>query len=228
MKAVNLMPPDERRRAPGSRSGALVYLVLGALGVVLVAALAYALAGKTINDRRAELADVRAQADAAQQHADALNAYTRFAQLRAERVQTVTSLVKGRFDWAHALHELSRVLPNDSWITSLKGSSTPTATPTATATTPSAGAPTTPAPSGPAIQMSGCTSSQQGVARVMARLRMIDGVAGVSVTSSTKSAGGTGTGGCGAGKPAFDLAITFRSPTAASPAPSTAQQGASR
>jgi Tfp pilus assembly protein PilN len=214
VKAVNLMPADERRGAGGGgRSGLMGYVLLGALGVVLVAALAYALAGKAVNDRKAQLASVRAQADAAQQRADALDAYTRFSQLRAKRVETVTSLVKGRFDWAHTLHELSRVLPNDTWITSLKGTTT-AATDAAPATS-----------SAPSIELGGCTSSQQGLARVMARLRMVDGVQGVSVTSSAKDdSGGAGT--CGKGRPAFDLSLAFR------PAPGTpstaSQQGASR
>lgn len=226
MRAVNLMPLEERRGATngGGRSGGMVYVLLGALGVVLVAALAYALAGKAVNDRGAELAEVRAQADAAQQRADALKAYTRFSQLRAKRVETVTSLVKGRFDWAHTLREISRVLPDDSWITSLNGTTTAGAASSGTAPATGTGG------SSPNIQLSGCTSSQQGVARVMARLRMVDGVSGVSVTSSTKS-DADGAGGCGKGRPVFALALAFQPAApagAAATPPSTTQQGGSR
>lgn len=226
MRAVNLMPADERRGTAGGggRSGVMAYVLLGALGVVLVAALAYALAGKAVNDRNAELADVKAKADAAEQRADALNAYIRFSQLRAKRVDTVTSLVKGRFDWAHTLHELSRVLPDDTWITSLKGN-----TADAASASGASGVPAT--PSGPSVQLSGCTSSQQGLARVMARLRMVDGIQGVTVTSSAKADAG-GDGGCGKGRPVFDLSLAFKPAAAAASAPtqtpSTAQQGASR
>jgi Tfp pilus assembly protein PilN len=215
VKAVNLMPSEERGGAHGgARSGVAAYVLLGALGVVLVAALAYALTGKAVNDRRAKLVDLRAQADAAQQRADALNSYVRFSQLRAKRVETVTSLVKSRFDWAHTLHEVGRVLPQDTWITSLKGNATPasaSATPATTGT-------------GPTVQLSGCTSSQQGLARVMARLRMVDGVQGVTVSSSTKSdADAAGT--CGKGRPQFDLSLAFAAPAAAT---TKTTQGASR
>jgi Tfp pilus assembly protein PilN len=221
VKAVNLMPAEERGGAGGAgRSGMTTYALLGALAVMLVAALAYALAAKAVNDRRATLADVRAQADAAQERANALNAYVRFSQLRAKRVETVTSLIKGRFDWAHTLHEVARVLPQDTWITSLKGNTTPAAAAAGATPAPAAG-------TGPSVELSGCTSSQQGLARVMARLRMVDGVQGVTVSSSAKS-DADAAGSCGKGRPQFDLSLAFAAPGAA-PTPSTAaQQGASR
>jgi Tfp pilus assembly protein PilN len=198
MRAVNLIPAESRRGSGGGQSGLMVYLLLGALAVVLVGSLGYALANKSVNDRRTELADVRAKADAAQSRAEALQAYVRFADLRAKRVQTVTQLVQGRFDWAHTLREVSRVIPENSWLTSLKGSTTGGTSPT--------------------VDITGCTTSQKSVARMMARMRLIDGVQGVALGSSDKS-------GCGTSEqhPQFQMTLAFRPTVAAAPtSPSTA------
>jgi Tfp pilus assembly protein PilN len=191
-------------------------------------ALTYTLAGKAIDDRRGELADVRAQADAAQAKADELRAYTRFSELRAKRVQTVTSLAASRFDWAHTMHEIARVIPANSWLTELKGSVTGEGSAPAAA----AGAPST-----PSVQISGCTTSQKSVARMMARMRLVDGVQRVSLTSSEKGSGGggataaagTSSGGCGSSDqfPSFQIVVFMRAPVAAAGASVGASQAPS-
>ena len=40
-----------------------------------------------------------------------------FRELAGNRVSTVTTLSTTRFDWAHAMREVSRVLPADAWLT---------------------------------------------------------------------------------------------------------------
>jgi Tfp pilus assembly protein PilN len=215
MKAVNLIPADQRRGGSGGngRSGGMVHVLLGSLAALLVAALAFAIAGKAVDDRRAELAEVRSQADAVQAQADDLRAYVRFAELRAKRVDTVNQLVASRFDWAHSLHEIARVIPQNAWLTSMKG------------TRPASSTGAAGAPGAPSVEVGGCTTSQGEVARMMTRMRLIDGVEGVRLSSSQK-------GGCGTSDklPAFQMVVSFRAPAAA-PAPtspSTANAGASR
>src|SRR4051812_19283030 len=105
MKAVNLIPAEERRGFGGGGSGLGSYLLLGVLLVVVVAGAAYALANRTISDRRHELTNVQAQARATAAEAQSLQAYTAFTQLRQKRSETVRSLASSRFDWSHALHE---------------------------------------------------------------------------------------------------------------------------
>jgi Tfp pilus assembly protein PilN len=212
MRAVNLIPVDARR-GPGAagQSGGMVYVLLGVLGALLVAAVAYAIVAKSVNDRRAELAEVRAQADAAETRARDLQAYVRFAELRAKRVKTVTDLVAGRFDWAHTLREVSRVLPDNASLTGLKGTTGATGA-AATGGTPS-------------IQIDGCTTSQKSVARTMARMRLIDGVQNVQLTTSDK---GTGGGSCRENSPVFSMVLSFRAPTGTTTSTATPSQGAAR
>lgn len=223
MRAVNLVPADERRAGAGgaSRSGGLVYALLGALGMGLVMVLALTLVNRSLDEKRTQLVDVKAQADAAQARADALAPYTKFAELRAKRVETVKSLAASRFDWSHAMHEVARVIPENVWLQSLKGSIASTAGGGSGAASGS-----TATGAAPAIELAGCTTSQKSVARMMARMRLVDGVRRVSLNASEKAGGeaaaggaggaGTGGGGCGASDqhPAFQIRIFFVAPPA--------------
>jgi Tfp pilus assembly protein PilN len=224
MRAVNLIPAGERRGAGGAagRSGGGVYLVLGALALVVVMAAAYTLAGKSVDEKKAQLAQVNQQAAAAEAQVQNLAEYTKFASLRAKRVGTVKQLANGRFDWSHALHEVARVLPTNAWLTSLTGTTAPGSG--------TGGSGLRGALAAPAIEISGCTTSQASVARIMARLRLIDGVQQVSLSDSAKTASSGGTAGSAGGGdctggsshfPKFDMVVFFDVSTAAPAGPAT-------
>jgi Tfp pilus assembly protein PilN len=196
MRAVNLIPADERGRSGGTNGGAAVssYILLGILTLVVLASAAYTLAGRTISDRRQELADVQAQAQASTTEAQGLQAYTSFTALRAKRNETVRSLASSRFDWSHALHEVARTIPSDAWLTSMRATVTPSA-----AAEGGVSDPLRSAVQAPAIELVGCTVSQDKVAGVISSLRRIDGVQRVSLSSSEKVIGVTSAKGGGAG-----------------------------
>jgi hypothetical protein len=65
----------------------------------------------------------------------------------------------------------------------------------------------------PAITLTGCASGQMGVARMMARLRAVDGVTRVSLSKSEKTSsqggGSTTTTPCGPDGPSFSVVIFF-------------------
>ena len=144
--------------------------------------------------------------------------------------------------FAHAFHELGRVLPKGASIESLdgtvgeagggssssssgasagKGSSG--ATGTTGARSSSAVASATPPGSVPQITLQGCATSQAQVARTLNRLRLIDGVGEVTLQSSTNSAsagsspGSSSSGQCAA--TAFAIQVTFE------PLPGAGAQG---
>jgi hypothetical protein len=246
MRAVNLIPSDSRTgSAPGAgRSGGGAYAVLAVLGGLAILALLYGMAHHQISSRKAQAATLSARAQHAQSEAGQLAPYTSFVALREQRTQAVSDLVDARFDWAHAFHELGRVLPRDATIISLEGAvgatepgaSAPAATaasaakPAASPATGASGAsasPTvasaTPPGSVPTFTLAGCATSQQEVALTLTRLRLIDGVSEVTLQSSTKSgasgaaAGSAGSsGGCEGSQPAFTIVITFAAlPTSA-------------
>jgi Tfp pilus assembly protein PilN len=185
MKAVNLIPVEERRGSgAGGRSAAPAYAVLGVLAVLVVMVAAWTLTGKTVSDRKAKLASVEQEATAAEAQASKLSAYSAFSDLRKKRAETVSSIAKSRFDWAHVMHEIARVIPTDTHLTSLSG------TVSSTAQAPNGSGQALQlrgSNPGPAIDIVGCANSQMNVSRMISRLRLIDGVQHVTLAESSKN-----------------------------------------
>ncbi len=180
MRAVNLIPVEERRGAgaPG-RSGGAVYGLLGALALAVVMVAAVFATSHSVKTKQDQLAVVDAQAQAAETQAGSLQAYTQFASLREKRQQTVASLASSRFDWAHSLHELSRTLPPGTSLTGLRATVSPSANVQGGTTDPLRAS-----LNQPALELSGCATSQAGTAEVAAAMRRMDGVQRVALSSS--------------------------------------------
>ena len=248
MKAVNLLPSDQRgsQKTPaaasapttgGSAFGA--YAVLGALAFAVVAMAAYVLTTNTIKDRKAELAKVTQETEVTQAKAASLQSFADFKALADQRVATVQGLATSRFDWERTLTDLSRALPGDVFLKSLAGS-------TGTQVSGGGGGNSMrSAVQAPALELSGCTTSQSAVARLMSRLRNVRGVTRVTLTKSEKAGagtavaaptttdGGTPAAPCPKGQPpAFDLVVFFEraavaagaSPNVGAGAPTAAAQ----
>jgi Tfp pilus assembly protein PilN len=252
MRAINLIPAEERRARTGAgRSDGLAYLLLGTLAVFAVLAVVYGVTIKAAHDKQAELADTTARAAAAERAAESLVGYADFAAVRRQRAEAVKTLADKRVDWAHVLHEVARTMPSNAWLTSMHAASGAAtagaagATPPA-GTTPSPAAGSTPAApaAAPSIELTGCTTGQHAVPALMAALRRIDGIADVNLSSSAKgaSAGGAagsssaapsaaGTSGSGGGpcsrpgRATFAMTLSFRAQAASAGSAATATAG---
>ena len=207
MRAINLIPVDQRRvSGAAGRSGGAVYVVLGVLVVLVAMVGALTLANNQVADRRAEVEQLRLETQRVQATVAALATYKRFAELAKQRSSTVDGLVAGRFDWAHALREVARVVPSDVTLDRLTGS---------TGGAPAQGGVPAAAPAPPTITLVGCAGGQAHVARLIARLRALDGVERVSLNGSAKadaSGGGEGSD-CRGGqdqRPQFTIVTGFR------------------
>jgi len=223
MRAVNLIPSDQRGGGSvvgAGRSGGVAYVVLGVVAAVAVLALMYGIAKHDVSSRKGEVASIEARATAAQNAAAQLAPYEQFISMRQARVQAVESLVDSRFDWAHAFHELGRVLPRNVSIASLTGTiGTVAPTSGGSASTSSSSAAgsaavtsATPPGSIPTFAITGCAAGQDTVAQAMSRLRLINGVESVVLVSSTKAgagAGGSSSGGCG-NAASYTLNVSFQ------------------
>jgi Tfp pilus assembly protein PilN len=223
MKAVNLIPAEERRNtSAGGRSGGAAYALLGVLGVLVLVAAAYALSNRQVSHRKAELAQLQRSAAAAEAQAQRLAGFTDFTSLRQKREQTIKSIAASRFDWSHALHEVARTIPANAWLSSLVGTVAPGVSPGGGASPNSLRS----SLAVPAIDITGCTTSQKSVARMLVHMRQIDGVQQVALESAVKSgsSGGGGGGGCGASDqyPAFAMTIFFKPATPVAAAPTSA------
>jgi hypothetical protein len=171
MRAVNLIPADQRGGAPrgAGRSQGAAYAVLGVIGGLALLAVLYGVARHQVSSREAKAVALEAQAQNVQSNAAKLAPYSSFIALREQRIQAVSQLVNSRFDWAHSFHELGRVLPANVSIStvtgtivgSTKGSGPAAASPappaSSTSSTPASSASATPASSA-----AGTTASGQG------------------------------------------------------------------
>jgi Tfp pilus assembly protein PilN len=227
MKAVNLIP-SESQGSRGVRVPKLAvptYALLGVLVGAIVLVTLYVTASNSVADRQAQITSLTTQVAQAQQAASRLASYGEFASLEQQRVQSVRGIASTRFDWNSALGELAAVIPANTSLQSLSGS----VVPGASAGGSGGAGGLRSAQQGPAVEVQGCTKTQDDVARLISRLRTMDSVTRVALASSAKATGATSstssssTGpktGCAATDPTFDLIVFYQ------PVPGAGAQGA--
>jgi Tfp pilus assembly protein PilN len=198
VKAVNLIPLEERRGAAGG-SSTPTYGVLAVLGLLLVAVAATVVLGNQIGDRKAQLARERVTVAEVQAQGNALKPYATFASMKQKRFQTVSQLASTRFDWEGTMHDLARIVTPKVWITSFLGTVAPGVS--VDGGQPGDSATLRTALPNPAVQLSGCATSHDEVARFVSRLRAMNGVTRVSLSGTAKNdtGGGASTGGSAGG-----------------------------
>src|SRR5690348_11015744 len=105
MKAMTLLPVEARHagelRLRGASPGTLAVLGVLLLGVVTMAS--YVVLSNQVSSRRAELAQVSAQANAAQARAAKLKHFGDVIAKRDAAVAQVRTLADARYDWAATL-----------------------------------------------------------------------------------------------------------------------------
>ncbi|MHB8658511.1 MAG: PilN domain-containing protein [Solirubrobacteraceae bacterium] len=232
MKAVNLIPAESKPRTIGGSRASLgaSHAILGLLTVAVAFVTIYVLTSNTVADRKAQVAVLQSEVTQAHVQAARLGSYVTFEQLAQARAATVRQITASRFDWESALSDLSKVVPSNTSLQSLLG----TVAPGATVSGPggSSGGNTgglRSAINAPAFELKGCTRTQDDVARLMSRLRVINGVTRVTLSDSQKAAGAStgasvsassagATTGCPANGPTFDLVVFFSALPGAGPA----------
>jgi hypothetical protein len=211
VRAVNLLPRDQatsRRSLPSGR----------VLAAVVAPVLLLVLVGGAVVMQRQSVASKRERLSALEQELATLPApvpvdpaNVALAQEKGSRITALADVLDERVAFDRILRELSLVLPEDVWLTSLvarspfsvplDGSQPPAAAPApppadaasapATGTPPAAPAPS--APAEPAVPVStdtagfvltGYTYSQEGVARLLARLAVIPHLNNVQLEKS--------------------------------------------
>jgi len=198
VRPVNLIPPEERGEQAPIRTGPMAYLLVGALALALGAMLLLVVTNNKITDRKAEVASLTQQEAAAKAESTRYAAFQQFAGIEKQRHDTIASLADTRFDWPRVLRELALVIPGDVGLVSLTGMVSPGVSLSGSGGSSSAGSSgvDTSSITGPSLQLSGCATSQDAVARFLAALRDIDGVTRVGLASS--GSGSSGSSGAGA------------------------------
>ena len=230
MRAVNLLPSggSGRRIGGGVSLGQLgpTHFVLGALVVVLAYVTVVVLTNNSISQRKSQIAGLHQQLD--QEHAviARFNAYRQFESLAQQRDQTVRQIAASRFDWHGALSDLSKVMPANASLQSLLATAAPGASVSgAGGSTGASASNLRSAINAPAFELKGCTATQDDVARLISRLRLINDVQRVTLEDSTKASGqqgatgatsavastaASGSGGCAGNGPGFDMVVFFQ------------------
>jgi Tfp pilus assembly protein PilN len=214
MKAVNLIPSEQRRAAPsGSLTGG-AYAVLGVLAVLLVMAVLYVLTGNSANEDTTKATEARQEADALEAQAASLESYTDFSAIKDQRKAAVVAAAKTRFDWERLMREISRVMPTGSWLQTTEASIAGDEAAAGAVADPAASAPT-----GPTATFVGCTPKQSEVAKILVRLRGMHRVTDVKLNESALEQGNAEVtvDSCGP-LYKFDVTVTF-APIALSEAP---------
>jgi Tfp pilus assembly protein PilN len=192
MRPVNLIPPDQRQGAHAPmRTGAIPYVLLGALAAVLAGVALLVVTGNQISERKSEVAQLTREDAAVVRQAEGLAAYTQFQTLHEQRVATIASLADSRFDWERVMRELSLILPHDVWLTELNASAS------AGVESGAGGGSLRGSIPGPALELGGCATGQESVAGFVTALKDIDGVTRVGVQSSELSGQEEGAGSSG-------------------------------
>lgn len=179
MRAVNLLP----RELDQGRKGPPVAIVTACAGAVLATAVlagGYLQASSKVGDANAKLASLETELAAIPKPADAeSSALTSLSQERQQRVTALAAALSQRVSWDRILREVSLVLPEDVWLSTLQAQA-----PSSLTSAPTVPGSTTAVSNG--FTLTGFTYSQESVARLLSRLSLIPDLAQVQLTNATQ------------------------------------------
>jgi Tfp pilus assembly protein PilN len=156
MRAVNLLPRQEKQSTTDQKTKSVKLFGIGGLAVVAVAlGTAFVISGNDVQTQRTQLANAKAELATILQGRNtkqtALAKWTNHSQAvlaldHTRRATALASALSMRVAWDRVLRRLTLVMPDDIWLTSLNGQ-TPTADdPTQTSSLNPATAPASPPP----------------------------------------------------------------------------------
>jgi Tfp pilus assembly protein PilN len=172
MRAVNLLPKDVQRASAQKPLGPAL---IAGVALLLCAAVLYksrADAEQTITEREADIAAiVKAPVKAPPSYTPGQQAA---ADQEAPRITALDAALKTRVPWDNVLRQISLVVPDDVTLQTL----------TLTAPVP-ADATAVAAQNTPGVTIVGSSYSQDGVARLLARLEVVPSLTHVELSAST-------------------------------------------
>lgn len=178
MRAVNLLPKDDgRQRGPSFRDNPLV--IGGVVGTVLVTAVLAAMfltASTGVADSQKSHDAVQAELAATPVPPPTVPGTSELEQEKNARIGALSAALSGRLAWDRVLREVSLVLPDDVWLSSLSATAPVTASPTTAA----------------GFAINGRTYSHDGVARLLARLSVVPHLSNVQLQHSSVATSDTG------------------------------------
>jgi Tfp pilus assembly protein PilN len=186
MRAVNLLPKEDA--GDGKKVPPLPILVacVGSVLVGAVLAMMFLSANSKVAAQRSALAKVQAEYNAIPAPPPPSPVVKDLPQQRTTRVTALAGALGQRVVWDRLLREVSQVVPSDVWLVTLTAKSPTLAVPGGR------GAPTpgTVLPDG--FIATGCTYSQDSVARFLARLQLVPDLGDMTLGKSASNSVGSG------------------------------------
>jgi Tfp pilus assembly protein PilN len=177
MRAVNLLPIDER--AGRHRPPAAAVAVAGA-GVLAASLLTFAFvsANGKVDEREPELTALERELATARRATQAKRSQPTVSTEHQQRLTALNSALGEQVAWDRVLREVSLVLPEDVWLSSLGAASAGASGAASTTSTPEAA-------TGRTVTFNGFTYSQESVARLLRRLALVPHFGNVKLEKSS-------------------------------------------
>jgi Tfp pilus assembly protein PilN len=180
-------------------------VLAGCVGAVLVSALLAVMflsASAGVAKKQRGLEQIQARYAAMPAPIPASPVVADLPQQRQTRVTALATVLGQRVAWDRLLREVSQVVPSDVWLINLNALA-PSISP------PGAAAPAPGAAPAQSFTVTGCTYSQDSVARFLARLAVVPDLTSMTLGKSSTDAGG-GAGGGGGGCPSGMFTFTLQ------------------
>jgi hypothetical protein len=178
LRAFNLLPKDDPRGRSRQTNPVVVGGVAAFVAATAILAAFFLVVSAGVADKRDRLDAAQAELDATPVPPPAPPGSSALAQDRSQRIAAVSAVLSKRLAWDRVLRELSLVLPEDVWLSTLS----------AKAPTGAAAAPGTAA----GFTINGQTYSHDGVARLLARLALVPHLSGLQLQHSSRVLSETG------------------------------------
>lgn len=181
MRAINLLPRDDTRRNQKTQWIVLVPVVAAVLLTALLSATFLSASGK-VKDKQAELVTLNETLAAIPTpDASKIQSQSALASDKQVRVTALSAALSRRVAWDRIFRELSLVLPDDVWLTTLSAKAP------ASSSVPVVPAPAAAGTTAAATQftLDGNTYSHAAVARLLSRLAVIPDLVNVQLQQST-------------------------------------------
>lgn len=169
MRAVNLLPRDDRRSRSRQTNPVVLGGVVAAVAATAILAAFFLTVSAGVADKQSRLDAVQAELDATPVPPPADRSASGLEQEKSQRVVALSTALSKRVAWDRVLREISLVLPEDVWLSTLSAKA-----PADPAATTAAG-----------FTITGKTYSHDGVARLLTRLNVVPHLSAVQLQNST-------------------------------------------
>jgi Tfp pilus assembly protein PilN len=178
MQRINLLPPEERRKA--SRERGLMYALLFLIFIVAILGVLYVFENQRVSARNNEVAAQQTKLDTINAEVAKLKPFETLQSQRASMTQAASTIVDSRVVWSSIFEEVSLLIPDTVRLTGL--------TAAVPANMLAGGAAGAAVGTGADITFSGQAASHTDVADFMTRLGLMPQLMNVQLVSAAKAA----------------------------------------